>query len=128
MDLPSLLWKFAPFLRDAAPFVIAAAAGIRYCIRARQAQSWPSTQGTVMGANARIGGQGHEGWVCALSYTYVVNGEYYSGFHSIPAMKQARAEELAQQWKVRSVVVRFSPTDHGIAVLLSDDQIGGIGS
>lgn len=120
------LWKLAPLFRDAAPFALAAAAGIRYWIRTRQAQSWPSTQGTIMGAQARRGDERHKGWICALSYSYTVNGEYYAGFHSIGTRKERRAEELATQWKGRSVVVRYSPADHGISVLLKDDQIGGM--
>lgn len=126
-DVPALLWKLAPFLREAAPFAIAAAAGVRYWIRSRQAQSWPSTQGSIVGANARFGGDRHKRWVCAMSYSYAVNGEYYSGFHSIRTKKEQRADELAREWKGRSVVVRFSPTNPGVSVLLSDDQIGGMG-
>jgi hypothetical protein len=81
-----------------------------------------------MGAQAQRGDERHKGWVCGLSYSYTVNGEYYSGFHSIPAKKERLADELAVQWKGRSVVVRYSPVDHDISVLLSDDQIGGMGS
>ena len=120
------LWRFAPLLRHAAPFALAAAAGIRYWIKKRQAQSWPSTQGTIMNAQARPGDERHKGWVCALSYSYVVEGEYFSGFHSIRAKKERVADELAVQWKGRSVVVRYSPADHTTSVLLSSDQIGGM--
>lgn len=81
-----------------------------------------------MGAHAQTRDERHKGWVCAMSYTYVVNGEYYSGFHSIRAKKEQRADELAREWKGRSVVVRYSPADPGVSMLLGDDQIGGMGS
>ena len=124
----SHLWRFAPLFRDAGPFAIAAGAGARYWIRTRQATSWPSTQGTVMGASASRSVQGRRGWACVLTYSYVANGEYYSGSYSIRARKEQQADELASQWKGRSVAVRYSPSDHKISVLLKDDQVGGFGN
>jgi hypothetical protein len=125
----STLWRIGPiFLRDVAPLAIGAGAGIRYWIRTRQAMSWPSTQGTVQGAQAGRIKQGRRGWVCVLTYSYVADGQYYSGSCSIRARKEQQADELALQWKGRSVVVRYSPADHEISVLLKDDQVGGFGN
>jgi hypothetical protein len=132
MDTEKILhnfWRFGPILlRDAAPLAIGAGAGVRYWIRTRQAVSWPSTQGTVQGARASRSEKGRRGWACVLTYSYAANGEYYSGSYSIRARKEQQAEELAVQWKGRSVAVRYSPADHKISVLLKDDQVGGFGN
>ena len=80
-----------------------------------------------MSAYAGASEQRPGGWVCVLSYSYAVNGEYFSGSHSIRARNERRADELATEWKGRSLVVRYSPSSHAISVLLKDDQIGGMG-
>lgn len=125
----SHLWRWGPILlRDAVPLAIGAGAGVRYWIRTRQAVSWPSTQGTVQGARASRSEKGRRGWACVLTYSYVAEGQYYSGSYSIRARKEQQAEELATQWKGRSVAVRYSPADQKISVLLKDDQVGGFGN
>jgi hypothetical protein len=125
----SHLWRLWPvLLRDVAPLAIGAGAGIRYWIRTRQAVSWPSTQGTVWRAAARRSEKGRRGWACVLTYSYVADGQYYSGSYLIRARNEQQADELAVQWKGRSVAVRYSPTDHGVSVLLRDDQVGGFGN
>jgi hypothetical protein len=43
-------------------------------------------------------------WVGELTYTYVANGEYYSGFHRIRARSERRAEDRISGWKGRTVV------------------------
>jgi hypothetical protein len=60
-----------------------------------------------------------------MSYSYRVNGEYYSGFHRIGARSERRAEERIVGWKGRMVVVRYSPDRHDLSVLLKGDQPGG---
>jgi len=64
-------------------------------------------------------------WVGELAYAYVVNGQYYSGFYTIRARNERRAEELVAGWKGRTVVVRHSPDRHDVSVLLKSDQPGG---
>ena len=64
-------------------------------------------------------------WVGEFTYTYVANGEYYSGFHRIGARSERRAEERISGWKVRMVVVRYSPTKPQVSVLLRSDRPGG---
>jgi hypothetical protein len=59
-----------------------------------------------------------------LTYTYIVNGEYYSGFHRIRSRTKRRAEEKIAGWKGRSVVVRYSPDKHDLSSLLKSDQPG----
>ena len=64
-------------------------------------------------------------WLGEFTYTYVANGEYYSGFHRIRAGSERRAEERISGWGGRMVVVRYSPTKPEISVLLKSDQPGG---
>src|SRR5258708_2836038 len=94
------LWRWGTILlRDIAPLAIGAGAGVRYWIRTRQAVSWPFTQGTVQGARAARIEKGRGRWACVLAYSYVADGQYYSGSYSIRARKEQQAEELAVQWK-----------------------------
>jgi hypothetical protein len=57
-----------------------------------------------------------------LSYTYVVNHEFYSGFYRIRARSKHRAREKIEGWKGRMVVVRYSPDKHDRSALLKSDQ------
>ena len=105
---------------------IALGSGVWAWLRARRAQSWPSAQGRISRATARPAGDRHfKPWLGEFTYTYVANGEYYSGFHGIRARSERRAEELISGWKDRMVVVRYSPKKNDISVLLKSDQPGG---
>ena len=64
-------------------------------------------------------------WVGNLTYSYIVNGEYYSGYHRMRARNERRAEEKIAGWKDRMVVVRYSPDKPDLSVLLKSDQPGG---
>jgi hypothetical protein len=119
-------WKTLPLVQEFALFAAAAFSGIWVWLRVRQAQSWPSTQGAVGQAVSRPAGDRHyKPWVGELTYTYVAEGEYYSGFHRIRARTERRADELISGWKGRIVVVRYSPAKHEVSVLLKSDQPGG---
>ncbi len=63
-------------------------------------------------------------WVGELAYSYVVESEYYSGFHHLKARNERQAEKLVDGWKGRSIIVRYSGSKHATSVLLKDDQIG----
>lgn len=64
-------------------------------------------------------------WAASLTYTYVVNGEYYSGFHRMRARSKRLAEARLEGWKGRMVVVRYAPDKHDVSALLKSDQPGG---
>jgi hypothetical protein len=120
-------WSLFPILKDVALALVPAAAAVWAWLRARRAQSWPSAQGTIVGTSvrpARQGGYFHP-WVAEMAYSYVVDGEYYSGSHNIHARSERRAEEKVGGWKNRMVVVRYSPNKHDVSVLLKSDQPGG---
>lgn len=101
-------------------------AGIWAWLRFRQAQSWPSAQGTIGSISIQANRSDYiKPWAVEFAYSYVVQGEYYSGRHVIRAWRERGAEELGVGWKGRMVVVRYSPKKHNVSVLLKTDQPGG---
>lgn len=120
------LWGFWPILKDVVLLLIPAAGGAWAWFKFRHAHSWPSAQGTVVAAQVqRRAGSYLQPWVAQLTYTYIVNGEYYSGSFPMRARNERSAEEKVAGWKGRMVVVRYSPEKHDLSVLLKDDQPGG---
>jgi len=112
--------------KDVGLLLVSAGAGAWAWFRTRHAYSWPSAQGTVMGVHVRSSTDSYiQPWVGDLSYSYIVNGEYYSGFHRIRAHSERRAEEKIAGWKGRMVVVRYSPNQPDLSKLLQSDQPGG---
>ena len=97
-------------------------------IRIRQAHSWPSVQGTVWEAKAREMDEGsrfRKRWAAEMTYSYVVEGEYFSGYHTIRTWSEKRADEKTTGWKGRMLVVRHHPSKPEVSVLLRSDQPGG---
>ncbi|MGH9500180.1 MAG: DUF3592 domain-containing protein [Terriglobales bacterium] len=119
-------WNLWPLWHEILLFFLAAGGGVWAWLRVRQAQSWPSAQGRVSEAIARAANERNfKKWIGELTYSYVVDGEYYSGFHQMRAHSEKRAEELVTGWKDRMVIVRYSPAKHDRSVLLKSDQPGG---
>jgi hypothetical protein len=115
-----------PILKDLVLLLLPVAAASWAWFRARRAHSWPSAQGTILSAQVKSSGDSYfQPWVADLSYSYVVNGEYYAGFHRIRARTERRAEEKIAGWNGRMIVVRYSPDKHIDSVLLKSDQPGG---
>lgn len=119
------LWDLLPLARDITLLLAGGAAGVLAWLKSRRAQSWPSTQGTIMGVSSRSVGGIYKPWVGEFSYNYIVNGEYFAGFHQIRARSQKRADALTLGWKGRMLVVRYSPCRHETSTLLGSDQPGG---
>src|SRR5271169_1463623 len=87
--------RYWPLLQEAALSLLAGGTGVWAWMRTRHAQSWPSTQGTVMSAQSRIASTGRsQHWVGELAYSYVVESDYYSGFHVMKARNERLADEL----------------------------------
>src|ERR1035437_8759634 len=94
------LWGFLPLLRDVLSSADPSSGGAWF--RTRHTHSWPSAQGTIMSARVRSSTNSYnQPWVADLSSTYVVNGEYYSGFHRIGARSEGRTEEKIVGWEGR---------------------------
>ncbi len=119
-------FDFLWIAKDLLYLLIPAAAGAWAWVKVRHAYSWPSAQGTIMSAQVKSGGDSYfQPWAADLVYSYIVNGEYYSGFHRIRARSERKADERVMGWKGRMVVVRYSPSKHDLSVLLKSDQPGG---
>ena len=84
-----------------------------------RAQHWQQTSGRGSGAHAA---SSRAIWTVEISYSYVINGEYYSGFASLPADDEKHAEGLALGWKDREILVRYQPEDPTESTLLLEDQ------
>ena len=113
--------QWSPIVKEGALLALSAAAGVSYWIRTRRAQSWPLTQTTLWQTDVRTQ---DKRWVGELTYSYKVEGEYYSGTHLRKARSEKKAEALVEAWKGRMLVVRYAPTQHDISVLLKGDQAG----
>ena len=119
-------WDLWPLIKDAILLVLPAAGAAWAWFKFRHAHSWPSAQGTILSAEVlRASDNNILPWVGNLTYSYIVNGEYYSGYHRMRARNERRAEEKIAGWKDRMVVVRYSPDKPDLSVLLKSDQPGG---
>ena len=90
----------------------------------RAASNWPCTFGSVIGAQLKRSDPGEpwKVWSVDLHYFYVVNGEYYSGEYSLPPDSEDEANEQANRWKERNIVVRYSPENAEESLILMCDQ------
>lgn len=61
-------------------------------------------------------------WVGELSYSYSVDGDYYSGFYHLPASGEDQASRWVQGWKDRRVVVHYAPGNPSQSVLVIEEQ------
>jgi hypothetical protein len=112
-------WGFLPLLKDLVLLILPAGAAAWAWYKTRHAHSWPSAHGTIMGAEVRASADSYiRPWVGDLTYSYIVNREYYAGFHRLRARSERRAEEKVAGWKGRTVVVRYSPRKHDLSTLL----------
>ncbi len=119
-------WGLLPLLKDVALLLIPTGAGLWTWYKTRHAHSWPSAQGSIQSTRVQRSTDSYiQPWVATLTYTYVVNGEYYSGFYRVRARSERRAEEKIEGWKGRMVVVRYSADKHDLSALLKSDQPGG---
>jgi len=119
-------WGFLPLFKDVVLVLVPLAAGAWASFKTRHAHSRPSAQGTIMSARVQSSTDSYIlRWAADFTYSYVVNGEYYSGFHQIQTRSKHRAEERIVGWKGRMVVVRYSLDKHDLSALLKGDQPGG---
>jgi len=120
------LFGLLPILKDVILLLLPAAGAVWAWFKFRHAHSWPSAQGTIMSAQAqRATNNSILPWAANFTYSYIVNGEYFSGFYRMRARSERHAEEKVAGWKDRMVVVRYSPDQPDLSVLLKSDQPGG---
>jgi hypothetical protein len=123
---PHNVWHLLPLWREILAPVIATATAIWTWFKYRHAHSWPSVQGRISGAQVHRGRNSYfKPWVASLTYTYIVNGEYFAGSRPLGARSERKAEAKIDGWKDRMVVVRYSSEHPEISTLLKSDQPGG---
>ena len=119
-------WRLLPFWREILLPLVAGSLSLWTWFKYRQAHSWPSVQGRISGARVHRGQDSYfKPWVASLTYTYIVNGEYFAGSHPLGARSERKAEAKIEGWEDRMVVVRYSPRNAEISTLLKSDQPGG---
>ncbi|HYA25500.1 MAG TPA: DUF3592 domain-containing protein [Terriglobales bacterium] len=119
-------WGLWPIVKDVVLALIPAAGAAWAWFKVRHAHSWPSAQGTIQSTKVqRATDNNILPWDAMLTYSYTVNGEYYSGYYRMRARSERRAEEKIAGWKDRMVVVRYSSDKPDMSVLLKSDQPGG---
>lgn len=121
-------WSLVSLAKEMLLVFSALGAGVFAWFKTRRAQSWLSTQGTLADVTSRNLGGLYKPWIVKFTYSYIVNGEYFSGFHRIRCQRAKRAESLASAWKGRPVVIRYSPSKHDVSALLWSDQPGTDGN
>jgi hypothetical protein len=90
-----------------------------------QARTWPRAQGNIYECRAKRVQEPPDGWhtwQAEVTFSYVVEGEYYSGKSSLPPETEDEVSEQVQRWTGRKVIVRYSPEDVSKAMLLPADQ------
>jgi hypothetical protein len=88
-----------------------------------RAKTWPYVYGTIQYAQAATIGEGKNAyWIGELAYSYIVDGEYYSGFCQLPASNEDEAWNAVRGWKDRKVIVHYRPQYPSTSVLVVEEQ------
>jgi hypothetical protein len=86
----------------------------------RSSGAWPVESGTVCAATCPAAVYG--GPVAELGYTYIHNGEYYSGVHTKAFMLRSSAADYVSKIHIGSqIAVRVKPTDPETSVVAVDE-------
>jgi len=92
-------------------------------IKSLGARGWVTIQGRVGSATVRAQHGYIPYYLVSVTYTYVPNGEYYSGCYERTFLKKNSAETFASNVKGRMVLVRYQPQQPERSALLEQDQI-----
>jgi hypothetical protein len=80
--------------------------------------SWPMTSGTVeSGVVSTTQGQNRESATAELSYSYELNGRYFSGYHSETFGDEQKAWSYVDSLKGHPVQISYNPRKPEISVL-----------
>src|SRR3974390_1249368 len=88
-------------------------------IRALRAEGWPTTEGRIETTAVKSFG---EQALAELGYSYVVEGERYSGYYSQQFADEQCAWDYLKTLQGQSVVVRFERPRPEVSVLRTADQ------
>jgi len=118
-------WMVVLLLKLAKYIIVPAGVGGGWLARrwmlARSAR-WPIVPGTVQSVRPP---EKDQGGLCSLAYSYVVEGEYYSGEVLITKGKAFRTMEDVQMLLPAGtgIEVRYSPNDCAVSVALLPEMI-----
>jgi hypothetical protein len=112
--------------------IVAAALGaiglVRHGLLKRAARNWPQVSATVEityvigGDSDRYGGSSF--WIPVLGYSYVINGDRYSGSVGLEGSSsndEYAAEEAGKAWRGQKILVRFDPQKPEKSAFLPED-------
>lgn len=103
---------------DTLAILLSITSAVVFWYKRRGSHHWPSVYGTVeYGLTSD-----QDGWRANLVYSYSVNGNFYSGTHSLKARNESHADELARTWKGRNLMVCYSPKNPALSVIRMQDQ------
>ena len=89
----------------------------------RKAREWPVAVGFVEHAQPKTIGEGNTAFgVGELTYSYSVDGQYYSGVLLLPASTEENARSAVQGWKDRRLAVRYLPGDPSKSTIVMEEQ------
>jgi hypothetical protein len=114
-------FHWVALVRDVAGFVIASGTGVVVWLRKRNARYWPVASGKVESASSY---ENVSQWLTDVSYSYNVDGEFYSGQFQLTSRSERKANEHEFRWKGRSIGVRYSPRNKNVSVVRIEDQAG----
>jgi hypothetical protein len=125
------LWNFIGDKLVAFLLIVAATSigGVVFKLRKPSIRRWPLADGTL-----EFGESGTEQavvldiWFCELSYSYSVNGEFFSGQSRVRVQNEEAADALIRDFKGKRVRIRYSPENPAKSVLLWEDQAALHGS
>ena len=116
------------FAMDIVACAAAAGTGVFVWLRKRSARNWPSVPGKIQFGEVVGSPNGHKtAWTVDLSYSYVVDCQYYAGKYQIKARSEDHAHEMAQTLKDQVISVRYSSKDPATSVVLDQDQMSFLG-
>ena len=92
-------------------------------LRMFSARSWPLCQGRIeSGLVLQYSANYFNYYSAQLAYSYSVNGEYYSGFHSKFFFRKSSAQCFVDELKGKPTFVRHKPNNAEISTILREDQ------
>lgn len=98
-------------------------------LRRRRARSWTAADGHVHTADWRQPRTGTKRYfVGSLSYSYLVDGRFYSGYHRRSFSRADAASDWSRRMKGASIQVRYHPQSPSRSLLLEDEQPSPVAS
>ncbi|MCI0348889.1 MAG: hypothetical protein L0Z53_05630 [Acidobacteriales bacterium] len=90
--------------------------------RRLRSNGWPIVQGRIHSGQALCI---EEIWSAELSYSYTVDGQYYSGYHKQFCASERDADDyLLQSPRDSAIFIRHHPAKPDRSVMRRDDQMG----